>query len=85
MGNDDEAVVDSSGRVYGTEHLRVIDASIMPSIISGNLNATVIMMAEKLADVIRQVDPLPVSNAPVYYAESWQTKQRESHPDRPVE
>ena len=47
------AVVDSEGRVHGIEGLRGIDASIMPSIVSGNLNAPTIMMAEKLADAIR--------------------------------
>jgi choline dehydrogenase len=48
------AVVDQSGRVYGTDNLRVIDASIMPECPGVNLNATVIMMAEKLADAIAQ-------------------------------
>jgi choline dehydrogenase len=46
------AVVDEAGRVYGMDNLRVIDASIMPDCPSVNLNATVIMMAEKLADTI---------------------------------
>ena len=85
MGDDDMAVVDTAGCVHGTENLRVVDASIMPSIISGNLNATVIMMAEKLADVIRGAPPLPPSDAPVYRAEAWQTEQRESKPERAVE
>jgi len=53
MGTDNEAVVDSAGRVHGLENLRVIDASIMPRIITGNLNATTIMIAEKIADRIR--------------------------------
>jgi choline dehydrogenase len=48
--NDPSAVVDQQGRVYGLDNLRVIDASIMPDCPSVNLNATVIMMAEKLAD-----------------------------------
>lgn len=84
MGTDELSVVDTAGRVHGTEQLRVIDASIMPSIISGNLNATVIMMAEKLADKIREREPLPPSNAPVFRAESWNTEQRESPPERVV-
>ncbi len=48
MGYDPAAVVDAEGRVHGTSRLRVIDASIMPSITSGNLNAPTIMIAEKI-------------------------------------
>lgn len=59
MGSDDMAVVDGQGRVHGMEGLRVVDASIMPLIITGNLNATTIMMAEKIADRIRGRQPLP--------------------------
>jgi choline dehydrogenase len=58
MGTDSESVVDVNGLVHETENLRVADASIMPTIVSGNLNAPVIMMAEKIADVIRGVKPL---------------------------
>ncbi|CAI3937209.1 Choline dehydrogenase or related flavoprotein (BetA) (PDB:1B4V) [Commensalibacter communis] len=53
MGSDDMSVVDYEGRVYGVEGLRVADASIMPIIITGNLNATTIMIGEKIADAIR--------------------------------
>lgn len=76
MGLDEWAVTDSQGRVHQTENLRVIDASIMPSIVSGNLNAPVIMMAEKLADKIRGKEPLEPSDAPYYLAESWEQTQR---------
>lgn len=68
MGEDDMAVVDGQGRVHGLDGLRVIDASIMPLITTGNLNAPTIMMAEKLADKIRGRTPLPRSNAPYYVA-----------------
>ncbi|CAI0787702.1 Choline dehydrogenase [Serratia grimesii] len=68
MGEDEMAVVDGQGRVHGMEGLRVVDASIMPLIITGNLNATTIMIAEKIADRIRQRTPLPRSTAEYYVA-----------------
>jgi len=53
MGYDDQAVVDSSLRVHGLEGLRVVDASIFPTITNCNLNCTTIMTAEKAADIIK--------------------------------
>ena len=64
--NDPMAVLDSSLRVLGLENLRVVDASVMPTVVSGNLNGPTIMLAEKAADVIRGKQPLPKSKAPVY-------------------
>jgi choline dehydrogenase len=76
MGEDELAVVDSEGRVHGLHGLRVIDASIMPSIVSGNLNAPTIMMAEKLADKLKGVSPLAAEEVPVFIHPQWESRQR---------
>jgi choline dehydrogenase len=76
MGNDAMAVVDGAARVHGVSGLRVVDASIMPDVVSGNLNAPTIMMAEKLADVIRGRQPLPASDAPYFVHPDYRTQQR---------
>jgi choline dehydrogenase len=78
MGRADDpmAVVDPQARVIGVEGLRVADASIMPSITTGNLNAPTIMLAEKASDHILGRTPLAPSNADLYVAGDWQTAQR---------
>jgi len=65
MGHGSDAVTDADGRVHGVEGLRVVDASIMPSIVTGNLNAPTIMMAEKIADNILGRN-LPAERQPYY-------------------
>lgn len=76
MGQDQGAVVDGQGRVHGLQGLRVVDASLMPRIITGNLNATVIMLAEKIADRIRGREPLPRSSAAYYVAGDAPVRRR---------
>jgi choline dehydrogenase len=86
IGADDDpmAVLDPDCRVRGLAGLRVVDASIFPSIPNGNLNAPAIMVAEKAADLIRGRAPLPPSNAAVYTDPEWQTRQRPGAPVRTI-
>jgi 4-pyridoxate dehydrogenase len=56
---DNTAVVDSELRVRGTQALRVVDASVFPDLVGGNINATVLMVAERAADIILGKSPMP--------------------------
>ena len=67
MGTDPMGVVDpSTMRVHGVQGLRVVDASVMPTLTNGNIYAPVMMTAEKSADLILGNTPLPASDAPQY-------------------
>ena len=85
MGHADDplAVVDGAGRVRGVDALRVVDASIFPTIPNGNLNAPTIMTAEKLADHIvgRALPPDREAAAATWVDPEWRTRQREKLPE----
>ena len=75
-GTDDHAVVDSECRVHGLENLRVIDASVFPTLPNGNINAPVIMVAEKVSDSILGLPPLTEAKVPLHLPNNWETQQR---------
>lgn len=85
MGAADSAdsVVDAACRVIGLEALRVVDASVFPTVPNGNINAPTIMVAEKIADVILGEPPLPRRDVPIWTSPNWESKQRENMPARP--
>jgi choline dehydrogenase len=76
MGSDEMAVVDEECRVRGLEGLRIADSSIMPSIVSGNLNAPTIMLAEKAADLVAGKPALAPVEVDVFQASNYQEQQR---------
>ena len=67
MGIDDLAVVDGEMKVHGIDGLRVVDASVMPNIVSGNLNAPTQMMAARAADFILGKTPLAAEHAHFHF------------------
>ena len=76
MGTDEGAVTQPDGRVRGMAGLRVIDASVMPQATAGDLNAPTLVMAERMADLIRGRHLPEAADAPLLADADWATRQR---------
>ena len=76
MGSDDADVTRPDGTVRGIEGLRVVDASVMPQATAGDLNAPTLVMAERMADLIRGRHLQAAQEAPLLAAANWATHQR---------
>ncbi|WP_026940834.1 choline dehydrogenase [Hellea balneolensis] len=86
MGADDDptAVVDNHLKVIGIEGLRVVDASVFPTVPNGNINAPTIMVAEKASDIILGKMPLDASTAKSWIDPEWKIRQRLKMPQREI-
>lgn len=84
MGRADDpmSVVDAECRVHGLDNLRVIDASVFPTLPNGNINAPVIMVAEKMADKLLGLPMLPAAAVAIPLPQQWETQQRSGTPVR---
>ncbi|MBO6688623.1 MAG: choline dehydrogenase [Henriciella sp.] len=76
QGDDADAVVDTACRVRGLEGVRIVDASVFPTVPYGNINAPTIMVAEKAADLILGKPALSPLSVPIWIDEKWQGRQR---------
>ena len=81
MSSNASAVLDCDCRVRGVDALRVVDASVMPQLISGNPNGPTIMIAEKVADAMKGKKE-PAQPSDYYVAHDWQHQQRPNTPAR---
>lgn len=81
-GGDENIVVDTACRVRGLQGLRVVDASVFPTVPYGNINAPTIMVAEKAADLILGKPLLAPIEAPSWIDPNWETQQRMGTPKR---
>ena len=79
MGTDATAVTHPDGRVRGLESLWVVDASVMPQATAGDLNAPTLVIAERIADLIRGRHLPVATDAPLLAAQDWATAQRSPH------
>ena len=80
--DDPHAVVDPECRVIGVERLRVVDASVFPTVTNGNINAPTIMLAERASDLVLGRQPLPPADVPAWIDEHWRQRQRPNLPQR---
>ena len=86
MGRADDslAVVDKNCKVIGIENLRVVDASVFPTLPNGNINAPVIMVAEKVSDVVLGKNPLSLEGVSIAVPLGWENSQRAGKPARSI-
>ena len=79
LDEDSGAVLDSECRVKGLECLRVVDSSVFPVITNGNINAPTIMVAERVADMIKGIEISAQMKEQVWIDPNWETQQRTEH------
>ena len=78
----ESSVVDTACKLIGIDGLRIVDASVFPTVPYGNINAPTIMVAEKAADLILGKTTLTPDSPEIWISETWQTEQRERRPVR---